>query len=77
MLLRNGKGDWFIPFGMKGKKKLSDFFTDRKLNIKEKEEAWLLVSGEDIVWVVGERGDNRFRVTPNTRQVIVFEIAAD
>lgn len=77
LLRRWEEGDWFIPFGMKGKKKLSDFFTDRKLNIKEKEEAWLLVSGEDIVWVVGERGDNRFRVTPNTRQVIVFEIAAD
>ena len=64
LLLRRWQaGDWFIPFGMKGRKKLSDFFTDRKMNLRDKEEVWVLLSGEDLVWIVGERPDNRFRVT--------------
>ncbi len=63
------QGDWFIPFGMKGRKKLSDYFTDRKFSLKEKENIWVLLSGEEIVWVVGERPDNRFRVTRNTVRV--------
>lgn len=75
-LRRWNKGDWFIPFGMKGKKKLSDFFVDLKFSLKEKEEAWLLVSGDRVVWVVGERGDDRFRVTENTRKVLVVELHA-
>ena len=70
-LRRWRKGDWFIPFGMKGKKKLSDFFVDTKYSIKEKEEAWLLLSGEDIVWVVGARGDNRFRITTESAEVLI------
>jgi tRNA(Ile)-lysidine synthase len=67
-------GDWFIPFGMKGKKKVSDYFTDRKFNLKEKENTWLLVSNEKIVWIVGERLDNRFRVTSKTNSVLVIEL---
>lgn len=63
-------GDWFIPFGMKGKKKLSDYFTDRKLNLFEKENIWLLCSGENIVWIVGERLDNRFRIDENSKQAL-------
>ena len=46
------KGDWFIPFGMKGRKKLSDYFTNQKFSLKDKEEVWILLSGEDIVWIV-------------------------
>ena len=50
LLLRRWQaGDWFIPFGMKGRKKLSDFFTDRKMNLRDKEEVWVLLSGEDLV----------------------------
>jgi tRNA(Ile)-lysidine synthase len=67
-------GDWFIPFGMRGKKKVSDYFTDRKFNLKEKENAWLLTSGENIVWIVGERSDNRFRVTDKTINVLAIEV---
>lgn len=67
------QGDWFIPFGMKGKKKLSDFFTDNKFSINKKEETWVLLSGDRIAWVVGERGDDRFRITEATKRVIVIE----
>ena len=66
-------GDWFIPFGMKGRKKLSDYFTDRKFSLKDKEDAWLLASGDDIVWIVGERNDDRFKISENTKQIISIE----
>ena len=63
------KGDNFIPFGMHGRKLISDYCIDRKLNALEKEELWLLCSGKDVVWVIGERIDNRFRVEEMTRRV--------
>ncbi|MDP4276748.1 MAG: tRNA lysidine(34) synthetase TilS [Bacteroidota bacterium] len=63
------KGDSFIPFGMHGRKLISDYCTDRKFNALEKESLWLLCSGKDIVWVVGERIDNRFRVEESTKRV--------
>ena len=66
-------GDWFIPFGMKGRKKLSDYFSDRKFSLKDKEDAWLLASGDDIVWIVGERNDNRFRISEDTIKIISIE----
>lgn len=66
-------GDWFIPFGMKGKKKLSDYFTDRKFSLKDKEDVWLLTYENDIVWIVGERNDNRFKITENTKKIIFIE----
>lgn len=61
-------GDWFCPFGMNGRKKLSDFFTDQKLTLPEKENLWILCSGENIIWIVGYRTDNRYRLTTNTKQ---------
>ena len=74
MVLRKWRsGDWFIPFGMKGRKKLSDYFTDRKFSLKDKEDAWLLASGDDIVWIVGERNDDRFKISENTKQIISIE----
>ncbi len=62
-------GDTFQPFGMKGKKKLSKFFKDEKISLNEKEKIWLLLSGEKIVWVIGHRMDERFKVTENTRKI--------
>ena len=63
-------GDIFFPLGMKQQKKLSDFFTDIKLNRPEKERTWLLLSGSEVVWVVGLRLDNRFKITKETRKVV-------
>lgn len=71
-LRRWREGDWFVPFGMKGRKKLSDYFTDRKLSLFEKENIWLLCSGDNIVWIIGERIDNRFCVDKNSEQVLVI-----
>ena len=66
-------GDWFIPYGMEGRKKLSDYFTDRKFSLKDKEDVWLLASENDIVWIIGERNDNRFKITENTKEIIFIE----
>lgn len=70
LTLRHWKnGDWFIPFGMKGKKKVSDYFTDQKFSLFDKENTWLLCSGENIVWIVGKRSDNRYRIDSSTAEV--------
>lgn len=63
-------GDWFVPFGMKGKKKLSDFFVDQRLSVEEKKQIWLLLSDGRVVWVIGKRSDDRFRVDETTRSVL-------
>lgn len=72
-LRRWQKGDWFIPFGMKGKKRLSDYFSDHKYSRIEKENAWVLCCGNDIIWIVGERTDNRFRVDQATKEVLILK----
>ena len=64
------QGDWFIPFGMKGKKKISDYFSDNKFSLFEKEDTWLLCSGNDILWIVGYRSDDRFKITHDTTEVL-------
>lgn len=73
-LRRWQQSDWFIPFGMNGKKKLSDYFSDRKFDVLQKEEIWLLCSGDDIIWIVGERSDNRYRVTDETQSILRIEL---
>lgn len=64
------EGDWFVPFGMTGRKKLSDYFSNNKFSIFEKENIWLLCNGDDIIWIVGERPDNRYRVSKSTKKVL-------
>ncbi len=63
-------GDYFFPLGMDRKKKLSDYFVDRKYPITSKEQALILESEGKIVWIIGERIDNRFRVTGATLKVL-------
>ena len=65
-------GDWFVPFGMRGRKKLSDFFADQKMIRWEKSQQPLLCAGDSIIWVVGRRVDDRFRVEETTK--IIFSV---
>lgn len=63
-------GDWFIPFGMSGRKKLSDYLIDKKVSLAEKRRQFVLLSGDDIVWVVGRRLDDRYAITRKTENVL-------
>ena len=66
-------GDWFIPLGMKGRKKISDFFIQQKVNRFEKQSVPLVVNGNgEIIWIVGFRLDNRYKVSDNTKKVLTF-----
>jgi len=68
-------GDRFIPLGMKNFKKLSDFFIDKKLTLFDKNEAWVLCSANnDIVWVIGYRIDNRYKLTKKTKKVYLAKV---
>lgn len=70
-------GDVFIPFGMTGKKHVSDYLTDKKFSLSEKEKQWVLCFGEQIAWLIGERTDNRFKVNENTKRVIIVRIVSE
>jgi tRNA(Ile)-lysidine synthase len=63
-------GDSFYPFGMKGKKKLSKFFKDEKLSLLAKEKIRVLLSEDQIVWVIGLRPDDRFKIDDDTKKII-------
>lgn len=66
------KGDTFVPFGMKGQKKISDYLTDRKLSLIQKERQYVLCQRDKIIWVIGERTDNRYRIDDKTKRVIII-----
>jgi len=68
------KGDYFYPAGMQGKKKLSKFFKEVKMSLLEKDKIWLLCTKENkIIWVIGKRQDDRFRVTNKTVEILKIE----
>ena len=71
------RGDKFIPLGMNGKKKVSDYLTDKKFSLFQKENQYVVCSGEDIVWLVNERTDHRYRITDNTQRVLFIKIKKD
>ena len=68
------EGDAFVPFGMKGRKLVSDYLTDIKLNRFEKAETFVATQGEDIIWLVGHRSDNRYRVTDATKRILKLSV---
>ena len=69
-LRRWREGDWFQPLGMSGRKKISDYLIDKKVSMAQKSRQFVLLSGDDIVWVVGRRLDDRFAVTKRTERVL-------
>jgi tRNA(Ile)-lysidine synthase len=70
------EGDWFIPLGMNKKKKLSDFLIDEKIPLNLKDRIWVLTSNDAIAWVIGQRIDDRFKITENTEDVLQIQMQA-
>lgn len=70
------EGDFFYPLGMNNKKLISDFFIDEKVNEFEKKEIPLVCYNNEIVWIAGYRLDNRYKVTPDTSEVLRIELSA-
>ena len=69
------EGDYFCPLGMNGlKKKVSKFFKDEKMSLSDKENTWLLCTENEIIWVMGRRADDRFKVTTQTTQILKIEV---
>lgn len=67
-------GDKFMPLGMKNYKKLSDFFIDQKVPVPNKSKIPLLINGNgEIIWIIGFRQDNRYKVNATTKKVAIFE----
>ena len=71
------RGDKFVPLGMNGKKNVSDYLTDKKYSLFQKENQYVVCCGEDIVWLVNERTDHRFRITDNTQRIMLIQIKKD
>ena len=64
------EGDTFYPIGMHGKKKLSKYFKDEKMSLIDKANQWILCSENHVVWIIGKRQDDRFKITENTTKIV-------
>lgn len=74
MLRRWKKGEYFKPLGMQGMKKLSDFFIDQKMSLPDKEQTWILDNGGEVVWICGKRIDDRYKIGPSTKTILLLEM---
>lgn len=72
-LMKWQKGDYFYPLGMTQKKLISDFFINNKVSIPEKEKTWILFSGDQVVWVIGYRIDNQYKISKSTTDILTIE----
>ncbi|NCD68765.1 tRNA lysidine(34) synthetase TilS [Mucilaginibacter agri] len=69
------QGDYFYPLGMKLRKKISDFFIGQKVPVHRKSQIPVLVNGNgDVIWIAGYRVDNRYKITPGTKKISIFEL---
>jgi len=68
------RGDRFVPFGMTGSKLVSDYLIDNKISRFDKEKVWLLLSGQEVIWVIGRRTSDCFKIGSKTKEVIDFHL---
>ena len=67
------EGDYFYPTGMQGKKKVSKYFKDEKFTFFQKQDTWILESHNQIIWIIGHRADERFKVEHTTQNIIKID----
>lgn len=67
-------GDSFVPLGMNGRKKLSNYFSDNKYSLFDKQNQWILTSGNNVIWIVGKHIDNQFAINNSTKAIWQVEL---
>ncbi|MCF6464563.1 tRNA lysidine(34) synthetase TilS [Clostridium sp. Cult2] len=75
LFIRNRKdGDRFIPYGMKGNKKIKDYFIDEKIPREERDRIPIITDEKEILWIVGYRSSDKFKITADTKKVLMIEL---